>query len=121
MIYDEFKGPHQLKVPVCRRGAYEITLEQWGRHTFIHADVLGKWTPNVKRRFAADIESLIELHGGPLLMWAYETNNKLLRFATLFGFKPVAQLPGGVTVMEKKKQINNGRTIRRRVKNTDHE
>lgn len=108
-----FEGPHVLKVPVCRRAAYEICFEQYGEWTFAHANILGKWTPAIKRQFAQDVDTLTALHGGPILIWAADSNKKLQKFGHQFGFKPCATLPGGILIMEKKNK-NNGKPFRGR-------
>lgn len=82
-----FEGVHYPKVPVVRTPNYEICFEQFDVHTFIHARVFGKWTPEVKRAFARDLDLALELHGGPLLVLCARSNTKLRKFATQFDFE----------------------------------
>jgi hypothetical protein len=79
---------HQLKVPVVRRSVYTLYLEQaTPRHTFIHCDVHGRWTPEVKRRLAADFETLKGLHGGPFYALHEPGDRKHTKFLAMFGFR----------------------------------
>lgn len=83
---------HQLKVPVVRRDAYEVALEQaTPRHAFVHCAVRGRWTREVKGQLSADFASLRALHGGPLYALHFPGDAKHLKFLRMFGFVRVAQ------------------------------
>lgn len=78
---------HQFKVPVIRRPVYTLYLEQaTAKHTFIHCDVHGRWTPRIKRDLAADWDTLKQLHGGPLYALHDPQDHKHSKFLTMFGF-----------------------------------
>ncbi|WP_066803337.1 hypothetical protein [Sphingomonas asaccharolytica] len=82
------ESDHQLKVPVVRRPVYTLYLEQaTPRHTFIHCDVHGVWTPRVKRDLCSDWQALRALHGGPFYALHEPGDRKHSKFLTMFGFR----------------------------------
>ncbi len=80
-------GVHHPKVPVCRRPEYEIMFEQFGAYTFAHARFFKPWTQEVKRKFKADADALVALHGGPLFVFIKNGDVKLRKFARMAGFR----------------------------------
>ena len=70
---------------VVNRDEYVISYAQRGPLTFVHVHV-DKWTPEVHKKFADDIDLAFYLHGGPV--YAIAANEKQKRFDLLFGFKP---------------------------------
>lgn len=73
------------RVPVCQRDDYTIYFEQLSTGlTFVHVDVR-KWTPTAKRGFKKDLDSVFELHGGPLYAMVGAGMNKLGKFIALVG------------------------------------
>ena len=89
--------PHRIgsdvpypKVLVCKRPHYEILYEQVGPHIYVHVAVHTKWTKQVKLAFERDCNALQEQLGGPVYVLC--TNQKLFKFCTQFGFKPVCSV-----------------------------
>jgi hypothetical protein len=81
---------HQLKVPVVRRPAYTLSIEQaTPLHAFIHCDIHGRWSSTTKRSLTADWLALKDLHGGPF--YAQHTLGDRLHahFLSMFGFTRV--------------------------------
>lgn len=79
---------HQFKVPVVRRRAYTLYLEQATRqHTFIHCDIHGRWSSRTKRDLADDFATLKGLHGGPIYALHDPSDHKHHKFLAMFGFK----------------------------------
>src|SRR5579863_37689 len=115
----EITGLHYPKVPVCRRPEYEIAYEQYGEHTFCHVRFHVPWSPSVMRKYAADVQRLMALHGGPILACVDLADVKLQRFARLFGFEPKLYLPANgegedkliLCLTAKKKKKNNGKPV----------
>jgi len=84
---------HRLMVPVVQRVAYTIALEQPNHETtFAHCTIHVPWTGRVKRQLEADWQSVIDLHGGPLLCQADPDDLKLHKFLRSFGFSYAATL-----------------------------
>jgi hypothetical protein len=78
-------------IPVVQRRDYYIGLEKIEGHTFIHASVFAKWSPQVKRAFQRDLETLFDLHGGPIHVATNDPHGgdyrKWAKFLTLMGFR----------------------------------
>lgn len=78
----------QPRVPVIRRPAYTVSLEQHGDHSFVHCDVRA-WSPSARQALSADWQAFQALHGGPILALHTPGDRKHLKFLTLFGFHRV--------------------------------
>ena len=82
---------HQWKVPVVRRDAYTLFMEQaTPQHTFIHCDINGRWSAKTKRLLAVDWAALKDLHGGPIYAQHTPGDRLHAKFLHLFGFRRVA-------------------------------
>lgn len=88
----DLAAEHQLKVPVVRRPAFTIFLEQaTPRHTFIHCTVHARWSPAVKAELGAAFDALKDLHGGPFYAVHDPRDTKHEKFLTMFGFTYVSR------------------------------
>jgi hypothetical protein len=84
---------HRLIVPVVRRTAYTIGLEQPNSDsTFVHCSMHVPWTARVKRQLVSDWRTVLHLHGGPLYCLADSRDLKLHKFLRAFGFSNVASV-----------------------------
>jgi hypothetical protein len=56
----------------------------------VHCTVI-RWTPTVARALGADMDTLMSLHGGPILATSHEPHggdyDKWRKFVLLYGFK----------------------------------
>jgi len=75
-----------IGVPVIRRDAYTLSLEQYENLTFVHMNVY-KWTKTVREEFTSSLDKLMELHRGPLFAIHEPVNNKQRKFFMMFGFE----------------------------------
>jgi hypothetical protein len=83
-------------VHVVRRPDYWIGLEQHTGHAYVHSTV-HRWTHAVARRFRADLDALLALHGGPLLATTHLPHagdfDKFRKFVTSMGFSFSVTVP----------------------------
>lgn len=87
----DLAADHQLKVPVVRRPAFTIYLEQaTPRHTFIHCTVHVRWSPAVKAELADAFAALKDLHGGPFFAVHRPHDTKHKKFLQMYGFRFVS-------------------------------
>lgn len=76
-----------LRVPVVKRPAYTIELEQPNPETtFAHCTIHVPWTGRVRRQLDADWQTVLSLHGGPLRCQVDHDDLKLQKFLRSFGF-----------------------------------
>jgi hypothetical protein len=75
-----------VKVPVVNRLDYTMYLEPCADMLWFHTDVR-KWTPEIKKEYLKDLETLQSLVAVPLVALVSIANTKLARFARLIGFK----------------------------------
>lgn len=73
-----------------RRADYEISLEQDSGQTFVHSDVW-RWSIAVARAWRRDMDTVLELHGGPLYAMTQAPHrgdhDKWRRFVVAMGFR----------------------------------
>ena len=79
-------------VPVCRRDAYTIGLEEYDGHCFAHCLVHKALTPSTWRQLQADWTRVTELQGRDIFALAMKPHEddpaKHRKFVSRFGFKP---------------------------------
>jgi hypothetical protein len=75
-----------IKVPVVNREDYTMYLELYEGMLWFHTDVR-KWNKEVKVKYLEDLNLLQYLSAVPLVAMLDQTNNKLIKFAELIGFK----------------------------------
>ena len=85
-----------VKVPVIERpNRYTVYYEGLpypnGLMTFVHCDILGKWSKSMKVQLEADFRNLIELRHEPLFCLRH--NHQQQKFITMFGFEFDYSLP----------------------------
>lgn len=83
--------PDDRKVPVCVKDNYIIYIERVGLANWMHADVI-KWTPEVFKEFDKDLDTIFELHGGPMFIMIDKENKKLQKFGKMFSFWPYKEV-----------------------------
>lgn len=123
MDQDSLIGRSNLPVVlVARCPEFDIGLEQFGEHTFTHCVVHAKWTPGVKHAVTRALDTILDLHGGPLHVYCPVEDNKLRRFAAAVGFEhnTFVRTPTGAMseIRTRKKERNGpnpGQHLRRRL------
>lgn len=79
---------HYLIVKVVQRDSYWLGLEQADDRTFGHCHVT-RWSHVVLRRLQADLDAVMEMHGGPLFALHNPLNAHHAAFMAHLGFFPV--------------------------------
>lgn len=74
------------KCPVCVREEYTMSLEYYSNFIWFHSDVF-KWTPEVKRKYVKDLNTIQSLLPIPIKAISPETNTKLLKFGESLGWE----------------------------------
>jgi hypothetical protein len=74
-----------LKVPVVNRVDYTMYLEAYADMLWFHTDVR-KWTPEVKKEYLKDLETLQHLVSIPLVALVNIDNKKLAKFGKSTGW-----------------------------------
>lgn len=87
---------HELKVPVIiRPGDYTVLFERTSGLTFIHCDVVGRWSRSLKDRLRRDFDQLKALHASePIHALHHPGDRKHEKFLKLFGFRLSASFTG---------------------------
>lgn len=67
---------HTLLVDVIVRPEYVVRYEQAQGNTYVHVEVVGKWTHRVARQFRNDVDAAHRLLGRPVFaLFSPEANN----------------------------------------------
>lgn len=103
----EILHEHYLKVPVVRRKAYTICLEEHLQGTFIHCAV-HNWSKQVAQSLAFDFKLLCDLHGGPIHALHDSRDRKHEKFLKFYGFKWLKHHEGFLEIWIWR---NNGKSI----------
>ena len=74
-----------MKTPVIYTLHYTIYLESYMNNSFIHCDCY-KWNKSIKRTMLQDVNTLVQIHGKPLLAIHEINDKKHLKFLELLGF-----------------------------------
>jgi hypothetical protein len=80
-----------IKVPVVNRAEYTMYLEPCEGMLWFHTDV-HKWTPEVKKNYLKDLQTLQYLVAIPLAALVEEDNIKLAKFGKSIGWIKINQL-----------------------------
>jgi hypothetical protein len=80
-----------IKVPVVNRVDYTMYLEPCADMLWFHTDVR-KWTPEIKKEYLKDLETLQSLVAIPLAALVEENNIKLAKFGRSIGWIKINQL-----------------------------
>ena len=80
-----------IKVPVVNRLDYTMYLEPCADMLWFHTDVR-KWTPEVKKEYLKDLQTLQYLVSIPLAALVEEDNIKLAKFGKSTGWIKINQL-----------------------------
>ena len=80
-----------IKVPVVNRVDYTMYLEPCADMLWFHTDVR-KWTPEVKKEYLKDLQTLQYLVSVPLAALVDEDNIKLAKFGKSTGWIKINQL-----------------------------
>lgn len=75
-----------IKIPVVNRENYTMYLELYEGMLWFHTDV-HRWNKEVKKKYLEDLDLLQYLNAVPLVAMLDQTDNKLIKFAELIGFK----------------------------------
>lgn len=80
-----------IKIPVVNREDYTMYLELCEGMLWFHTDVR-KWTPEVKKKYLVDLQTLQDLVAVPLAALVEEDNIKLAKFGKSIGWIKINQL-----------------------------
>lgn len=80
-----------IKVPVVNREDYTMYLELFEGMLWFHTDIR-KWTPEVKKNYLKDLQTLQYLVAMPLAALVEEENIKLAKFGKSIGWIKINQL-----------------------------
>ena len=80
-----------IKVPVVNRIDYTMYLEPCADMLWFHTDVR-KWTPEIKKEYLKDLQTLQYLVAIPLAALVEEDNIKLAKFGKSIGWIKINQL-----------------------------
>jgi hypothetical protein len=83
-----------IKTPVVIRDNYVMYLELYQGFLWFHTDV-SKWTPQIKKEYLINLNTLQKLSNTKFLALIEITNNKLAKFAGSIGFKFEQPFLGG--------------------------
>jgi hypothetical protein len=75
-----------LKVPVVETNEFILYLEEDHGFTFIHCDVLVRWTREVKNNLTNKFKELTTLYGKPLYAIHSKEDKKHEKFLKMYGF-----------------------------------
>jgi hypothetical protein len=83
-----------MKQPVIITSSYILYLEQDNGFTFIHCDVLNKWTKEVKKQLANSFKDLTIQYGQPLYALHTKEDKKHEKFLKMFDFSYLQSIKG---------------------------
>lgn len=79
---------HRIMVPFVQRPEFVISIEQFDEYSLLHCTV-HKWSHVTRRKIAADLDTMFEIHGGPFYVIVGDGDQKSRHFIRMFGFVPV--------------------------------
>lgn len=80
----------ERKAPVIVKPEYVVSFERTSGMTFVHCEIKGRWSVNLKLSLLADWKALLSLHDAPIFALHTPGDTKHHKFLTMFGFKPHA-------------------------------
>lgn len=83
-----------MKVPVVVTDDFILYLEDDNGFTFIHCDVLTKWTREVKNKLTKKFNKLVLDYGQPLYALHNKEDKKHEKFLKMFGFSYFTTITG---------------------------